>query len=170
MTFPFVGPVEVPAPTSAAHPTTKTYVDTEVGTRALTTHNHDGSYATTGHNHDASYSATGHTHTHPLVPNAPLALTYAASLTPDASQGNYRVVTATGDVTLNAPTSPTDGQLLRIRFIASSAQRTVTFNAALKRPTAIASTLVIPSGLRGDVGLVYETADGWTVLAAQAQA
>jgi hypothetical protein len=35
---------------------------------------------------------------------------------------------------------------------------------------SIASTLAIATGKRGDVGLLYEAADGWTVLAAQAQA
>lgn len=145
MTFPFVGPVEVPTPSSGTHPTTKTYVDDGLATKAATSHAH-------------------------LVLNAPLALTYAASLTPDASQGNYRVVTATGDLTLNPPTSPADGQMLRLRVIASAAQRTVTFAAGFRRPSSIASTLVIASGKRGDVGLLYETADGWTVLAAQAQA
>ena len=100
----------------------------------------------------------------------PLALTYNASLTPDASQGNYRVCTLTGDTTLNPPTSPVDGQMWRARFIASGAQRVVTFAAGLRRATGIGSTLTIPSGKRGDVGLLYETADSaWTVLAATAQ-
>jgi len=144
VTFPFVGPVEVPAPTADTHPATKLYVDDALD---------------------------GFVPTHPLVPNPPVALTYAATLTPDASAGNYRVCTATGAVALQAPSSPTNGQMLRIRFIASGGARTVTFDSALKRPSTIASTLVIATGKRGDVGLLYETADSaWTVLAAQAQA
>lgn len=114
----------------------------------------------------AGKAATTHAH---LVLSPPVALTYAASLTPDATAGNYRVVTATGNATLNPPTNGADGQMLRVRFIASGAARTVTFAAGFKRPASIASTLVIPSGLRGDVGLLYEAADGWTVLAASAQ-
>jgi hypothetical protein len=106
-------------------------------------------------------------HNHGTTP-APVIQTYAASLTPNASAGNYRIVTATGDVTLNEPSSPQDGQLWRIRFIASGAQRIITFASALHRPSHIGSTLTIPSGRRGDVGLLYETGDGWTVLAAQA--
>jgi len=148
MTFPFVGPVEVPTPTANAHPTTKLYVDNGLTGKA----------------------DSGHTHTHPLVPNPPVALTYAASLTPAAGDGNYRVVTATGDLTLNVPTGGTDGQMLRLRFIASGGSRTITFHASLRRPASIASTLVVASTKRGDVGLLYEAADGWTVLAAQAQA
>lgn len=149
MTYPFVGPIEVPAPTANAHAVTKLYVDTGL----------------------AGKEDAGHTHVHPLVPNPPVALTYAASLTPVASDGNYRVVTATGDLTLNPPTSPADGQMMRLRFIASGAQRTITFAAGFRRPSSIAATLVIPSGRRGDVGLLYEAADSaWTVLAAQVQA
>lgn len=148
MTYPFVGPVEVPTPTASAHPATKVYVD-------------DGL---------AGKSDSGHTHTHPLVPNPPFTLTYAASLTPAATNGNYQVCTLTGDPVLNPPTGGADGQLLRIRFIASSAQRTVTFASGLRLAADQATTLVIASNKRGDVGLLYEAADGWTVLAAQAQA
>ena len=97
----------------------------------------------------------------------PIVQAYASSLTINATVGNSRIVTATGDLTLNAPASGTDGQMLRVRVIASGAQRVVTFAAALKRPSSMASTLTIPSGLRGDVGLAYESAYGWTVLAAQ---
>lgn len=148
MTFPFVGPVEVPTPTANAHPATKLYVD-------------DGL---------AGKENAGHTHVHPLVPNPPFTLAYAASLTPVASDGNYQVCTLTGDPVLNPPTGGADGQLLRIRFIASAADRTVTLASGLRRPSTIGSTLVIVSGKRGDVGLAFEAADGWTVVAAQAQA
>lgn len=93
--------------------------------------------------------------------------TYAASLTLNAVAGSSRVVTATGNITLNDPTGGTDGQLLRLRVIASGAQRVVSFAASLKRPSGMASTLTIASGLRGDIGLAYESGYGWTVLAAQ---
>jgi hypothetical protein len=106
-----------------------------------------------------------------VVPTPPVTLTYAASLTPVATDGNYRVCTMTGDATLNAPSSPTDGQLLRIRFIASGAQRIVTFAAAIKRTDPLASTLTVLSGKRGDVTLLYESADSaWTLLTATRQA
>jgi hypothetical protein len=42
----------------------------------------------------------------------------------------------------------------------------VTFGAALKRPTSIASTLTIASGQRGVIGLYYEGTYGWTVMTA----
>lgn len=56
--------------------------------------------------------------------------TVAASLTSDAARaqgGNIANITATGNITINAPTNPTDGQIMRYRVVASGAQRTVTF-------------------------------------------
>lgn len=44
MTYPFVGPVEVPTPTTGTHPTTKTYVDDGLATKSGTSHNHNGTY------------------------------------------------------------------------------------------------------------------------------
>lgn len=48
MTYPFVGPVEVPAPSSGSHPTTKTYVDAELADKADTVHAHAGADITSG--------------------------------------------------------------------------------------------------------------------------
>lgn len=99
----------------------------------------------------------------PQVRDVPVVQAYASSLTVNAAAGNYRIVTATGNLTLNDPSNGVDGQNLRIRVIASGAQRVVTFAGTLKRPASIASTLTIASGLRGDIGLTYESAYGWTV-------
>jgi hypothetical protein len=103
----------------------------------------------------------------PQVRDAPVVQAYAASLTLNAAAGNNRICTATGNLTLNEPANGVDGQSLLLRVIASGAQRVVTFAAALKRPTAIASTMTIFAGQRGDIGLYYEAAYGWTVRAAQ---
>jgi hypothetical protein len=103
----------------------------------------------------------------PQVRDVPQVQAYASSLTINATAGNSRIVTAVGNLTLNEPSSGADGQLLRVRVIASGAQRVVTFASGLKRPSGMASTLTIASGLRGDVGLYFESAYGWTVLAAQ---
>ena len=102
----------------------------------------------------------------PQVRDIPVVQTYAASLTLNAAAGNSRIMTATGNVTLNEPTGGADGQLLLLKVIASGAQRVVTFGGALKRPTTIASTLTIASGARGHIGLSYESAYGWTVVTA----
>lgn len=105
----------------------------------------------------------------PALVVAPVSLAYAASLTPDARAGSYRVCTLTGDATLNPPTNPVDGQQWVGRFIASGAQRVLTLAGGLRRPTGIATTLTIVSGRRGEVALAYETADlAWSVRASQA--
>jgi hypothetical protein len=139
-------------------------------------HNHDTAYVPLARTVSAGSGLTGggdlsanRTLALAIVPNPPVTLTYAASLTPDASAGNYRVCTMTGAATLFAPTSPTDGQVMRIRFIASGAQRIVTFDSGLKRSSPLGTTLTIASGKRGDVQMIYESTDGWTVLTAAAQ-
>lgn len=103
----------------------------------------------------------------PQVRDAPVVQAYAASLTLNAAAGNNRICTATGNLTLNDPANGVDGQSLLLRVVASGAQRVVTFAGTLKRPSAIVSTLTIASGLRGDIGLYFESAYGWTVRAAQ---
>jgi hypothetical protein len=101
---------------------------------------------------------------------APVALAYASTVTPDATAGNYRIVTCTGDTTLAAPTNPVDGQMLKVRFVASGGTRTVTLDSALKLTTGQTTSLVVPSGKRGMVGLLYDSDDAaWTVLAVTAQ-
>lgn len=99
----------------------------------------------------------------PQVRDVPVVVPYAASSTLNAAAGNNQLMTATGNLTLNEPTGGVDGQWLRLRVIASGAQRVVTFGGALKRPSSIASTLTIASGQRGDVGLYFESTYGWTV-------
>lgn len=102
----------------------------------------------------------------PQVRDVPVVQSFAASLTLNAAAGNSRIMTATGNVTLNEPTGGVDGQLLMLKVIASGAQRTVTFGGTLRRPTSIASTLTIPSGQRGHIGLSFESTYGWTVVTA----
>lgn len=102
----------------------------------------------------------------PQVRDVPVVVPYAASATLNATAGNNLLMTATGNVLLNEPASGVDGQWLHLRLVASGAQRVVTFGAALKRPTSIASTLTIPASQRGVVGLYYEAAYGWTVMTA----
>lgn len=104
----------------------------------------------------------------PQVRDMPVVVPYAASMTPNATAGNNLLTTATGNITLNEPAFGADGQWLRLRVIASGAQRVVTFVAALKRPASIASTLTIPAGQRGDIGLYLESTYGWTVTTAYA--
>jgi hypothetical protein len=105
-----------------------------------------------------------------LVPNPPVNLAFAATLTPNAADGNYRTTTATADFALLPPTNPTDGQLWRHRWVAQGAQRTMTLGAGWRKPATVATTLTVPSGRRGDLLAVYEAADGaWTILTMTAQ-
>jgi hypothetical protein len=92
-------------------------------------------------------------------------ITYGATVTPDCTNGPYQVCTATGAVALAIPTNAIEDFQLRLRFIASGAQRVITFNASYKLGTGIGSTLTIPSGLRGDVNMQYESAYGWSIIA-----
>lgn len=65
----------------------------------------------------------------PVVLSAIRSGSFASSYTPDAAgAGNIIDVTATGNLTINAPTNPVNGQLLRLAVLASGALRTVTFS------------------------------------------
>lgn len=112
-------------------------------------------------------AAKGATLAAPQVRDVPVVQAFATSLTLNAAAGNSRICTATANFTLNDPANGVDGQLLRLRVIASGAQRVLTFAGTLRRPAAMASTLTIPISGRGDIGLYYESAYGWSVLAAQ---
>jgi hypothetical protein len=71
----------------------------------------------------------------------PIALTYAASITPDASQSCVFTVTATGNLTLADITNGADTQLVSVRVTASGATRTLTI-------TGIYSPITITDGNR----------------------
>lgn len=101
--------------------------------------------------------------------SAAVTLTYASSITPNASSGLYQRCTATGNPTLNPPSNGQDGMRLWLRFVASGSTRTVTLASGIRRSTGVAATLEIPSGKRGDVGLFFDSGDGWTCMAASAQ-
>jgi hypothetical protein len=97
----------------------------------------------------------------------PLPLSFGTSPGIDGRLSNYRTTVMTNNMTLNAPTSPSDGQTFRFRGKASGAQRTVTFNAALKRPSHIPSSMAVPTNAFIDVALLYDASwPAWTVMAA----
>lgn len=56
---------------------------------------------------------------------APVTITYAASITPNAALGSVFRVTATGDLTVADITGGTDGQTVALEVLASGADRTV---------------------------------------------
>lgn len=65
-----------------------------------------------------------------VAPGAAVTLTYAATVTTDASQGITFRHTMTGNATLAAPTSPTDNQMATREMTASGANRTPTLASA----------------------------------------
>lgn len=87
----------------------------------------------------------------PEVANAIRTGSASSSLTSDARRvqggGNIANITATGNITINAPTSPSDGQIMRYRVLASGAQRTVTFGGGIVGSTGLTNLVfTVPRG------------------------
>lgn len=109
----------------------------------------------------ATQAATGD-HTHAYVPTGqrgPIGgvqtITYAATITPDATLGVHFRVTMTGALTINVPTGGIDGQRILFELTASGAQRVVTLHASYELGEKVISrTVTVPSGLTGYVGVV----------------
>lgn len=68
----------------------------------------------------------------------PQAITYAATITPDASAGALFYCIATGNLTLAEPTNPVNGKLVTVMVKASGANRVLTLPDGL--------TVTIPTG------------------------
>lgn len=86
----------------------------------------------------ASPTFTG-TATAPRFVNPPQTITYAATITPDASVGSLFRCTATGNLTLADPTNGVDGQSVVVEVLASGADRTLNFAGG-------GTAVTIPSG------------------------
>lgn len=87
---------------------------------------------------------------------APVTVTYAASVTLDASQGCIFRVTATGDLTLADITNGTDGQPVALEVLASGGARTV---------TVAGDAVSVPSGQWWSASLRYNsTAAVWLLV------
>lgn len=86
----------------------------------------------------------------PRTPTTRRTVTFAATITLDPTvDGNICDITATGDITsLGASTTGvTDGQVLRVRVLASAATRNVTIASAIRTSTSITrGPYAIPSG------------------------
>ena len=93
-----------------------------------------------------------------IINNAPTTLTYAATLAP-ASSGDiiYRVI-LTGNLTINLPTGPQDGDRIKFWLVASGADRAVNLNTAIKIPTSSVLTfpVTITSGKKARLMLEYD--------------
>ncbi|MEV1294421.1 glycosyl hydrolase family 28-related protein [Pseudonocardia sp. NPDC049635] len=75
--------------------------------------------------------------------------TVSVALTPNAARsagGLISNIAVTGNPTLGAPTNPSDGQVLRYRFTAVGATRTLTFAPAILPTTGLDQSYEIPQG------------------------
>jgi hypothetical protein len=80
-------------------------------------------------------------------------VTYAASITPDASQSCTFDVTATGNITLADISNGVDGQIVNVRVTASGGARTLTITGVY--------SVVIGSGSRWVGWFKYDGANNW---------
>jgi hypothetical protein len=91
-------------------------------------------------------------------------LTYAATVTPDASVAKSFKLSMTGDAALAIPTNGAEGNRLFIAITASGADRTLTLNGSYRLTTGTSATIVIPNTKTQYIGLRYNGTN-WTVLA-----
>jgi len=92
---------------------------------------------------------------------AVVALVDAANIAVDASLGNLFTVTLTDDRTLDAPTNPTQGQMIVFRVTQDgSGGHTLAYDAAYRFSTDIPSpTLSTGAGDEDYIGFLYNEAD-----------
>ena len=84
-----------------------------------------------------------------------VALTYAATLTPDCLDGRSRSVTMTGDLLINAPINPVDAMVMKFKLLASGGARELTFHADIKMPTDSTYEATVASGATRMIELEY---------------
>jgi hypothetical protein len=90
----------------------------------------------------------------PLIDTIP----YAATITPDASLGNTKRVTATGNMTVNAPTNPTEGQTLCLEILSAGGGFQVTLQTGTSQSFAFGTDITsIPAGVTGKTQRIYVT-------------
>lgn len=105
---------------------------------------------------------------HVHAPQAPVALTYAATIATDASLSSLFRVTLTGNATLGNPTNPVDGQKVVWEIVQdATGSRTLTLGSAFALGTDIAAvTLTTTASKRDFLGAVYNaSASKWYVIA-----
>jgi hypothetical protein len=105
-----------------------------------------------------------HVHPVPVVRFAPAALTGNATITVDASLGDYVRIILDDDRRLAAPINGSDGQRIFIEALASGAARHLTLDPAMVLSTGITSPITIASGTRWFGGMVYLSTVGWVII------
>ena len=97
-----------------------------------------------------------------IVPPTVVALTDGATVALDASLGNVFKLTAAGNRTILAPSSPTAGQKIIIRHLASGGARTLSLTTGaggFRFGTDITALSATGSGLTDYIGCVYDSVD-----------
>lgn len=91
----------------------------------------------------------------------------AGNLATDASLvGNNRNFSATGDVSVQAPTGGVDRQVIQYAVLASGGTRTISFAAAIRRPSDLVGSFSVPSGQLLRFSLEYSALlAGWVLTA-----
>lgn len=135
----FTTPVVLPGDPSAANEAAnKGYVDTGLGGKSDSGHNHNGTYAT-----------SGHTHSPDLVPFAVQTLASSATLTMNASLGkHFRCTALATNTTVADPTNKTDGQPLILEVAAQTSTRTISLNAAIVNCSGVTFPLSLAANKR----------------------
>lgn len=157
----FGGDFTVNAPSVAANPATKQYVDDAVAAvpaapvtsvngdvGAVVLDAADVGAAPTVHTHPASAVVSGTLDAArlPRTTGAPRTQAHAATVTIDASLGSLVNIAATADETINAPTNGTDRQILRLAVYCAAA-RTINFATAIRLSSGLTSrSFPVPAG------------------------
>lgn len=151
------------------HDDARVTADQAAGTASIRTLGTGSAQAAAGdHNHNAAYSALGHSHSAVLVPFAPVALTDAATIAVDASQGTHFRVTLGGNRTLGAPSNPTDGQKILVEVKQdATGSRTLAYNAVYRFGADVPQpTLTTTASKKDFLGFVYHSSDAkWDCIA-----
>lgn len=94
-------------------------------------------------------------------------ITYAATVTPDASLSNAFRITLTGNVTINPPSNPSDGQVVTIQITQDGVgSRTLTFGSTIYGNSALDWTLSTAASSVDMLVLYYDgAATRWRALA-----
>lgn len=94
---------------------------------------------------------------------------YAASIKPDASKGNTQRCTLTGNVTVQAPSNPTEGQMLLFEFTSQGGAYQVSLQTGVAGGFQFGTDIAaIPAGTIGRrqvVGVIYHASTSrWDVV------
>ena len=135
-----------PNPTLANGAATGAKLGTDVLTTSTSSISANLTGNVTGTITGSSGSCTGNSATATkLVVAAPVVLAYAGTVTPNFNDGDFRVISLTGNLQIDALTNPVNGAKWKCRVIVDATPRTVSFDTPIIVPSA--STFTSPKTL-----------------------